>query len=140
MNFRRRQLLGWSLLGAAALAGGAWLASLDFAKKISSDALDLIPADERSPELSLVRSLASEAEARTMFFELTGAGGAPAPVEAATGFAERLAKDPAFDQALAMSDTAPRDALGRALFEQRMTLLFPEIGRASCRERVSSPV
>ena len=125
MDFRRRQLLGWSVLGAAALAGGAWLASLDFGKKISSDVLDLIPVDERSPELSLVRELASQAEARTMFFVLTGTNGAPAPVEAADKFAQRLAKDPAFDQALSMSDPAPRDALGRALFEQRLTLLFP---------------
>jgi predicted exporter len=125
MNFRRRQLLGWSVLGAAALAGGAWLANLDFKNKISTDVLDLIPADERSPELSLVRQLASQAEARTMFFALTGAEGAPAPAAAAVRFAERLAKDPAFDQALAMSDQAPRDALGHALFERRLTLLFP---------------
>ncbi len=134
MSFRRRQLLGWSLLGAAALAGGTWLASLDYARKLSSDVLDLIPVDERSPELSLVRQLASQAEARTMFFVLTGAEGAPAPAAAAEQFAARLAKDPAFTQALSLSDPAPRDALGRALFEQRLTLLFP----AWLREREAS--
>lgn len=125
MNFRRRQWLGWTLLGAAALAGGAWLARLDYAQKISSDVLDLIPVDERSPELSLIRQLASQAEARTMFFELTGTDGKPVPLAATMGFAGRLAKDPAFDQALAMSDPAPREALGRVLFEERLTLLFP---------------
>ncbi len=125
MTFHRRQLLGWTLLGAAALAGGAWLAQLDYAKKISSDVLDLIPVDERSPELSLIRQLASQAEARTMFFELTDADGKPASDAAAMEFAGRLARDPAFDQALAMSDPGPREALGRALFDQRLTLLFP---------------
>ena len=134
MIFRHRQRLGWSVLSAAALAGGVWLANLDYAKKISTDVLDLIPVDERLPELSLVRQLASQAEARTMFFALTGADGAAAPVEAAFRFAERLAKEPAFDQALAMADPAPRDALGRALFEQRMALLFP----AWLREREAS--
>ncbi len=134
MNFRRRQLLGWSVLGAAALAGGAWLASLDLAKRITSDALELIPADERSPELSLIRSLASEAEARTMFFDLTDADGSPAPAAAAVKFAQRLATEAAFDQALAMGDSAPRDALGRVLFEERMTLLFPAWLRKSSED------
>lgn len=125
MDFRRRQRLGWAWLGAATLAGAAWLAQLNFEEKISSDALDLIPVDERSPELSLVRQLASQAEARTMFLVLTLADGTPAPAEAAAQFAQRLAKDPAFGEALSMGDATPRDALGRALFDQRLTLLFP---------------
>lgn len=125
MTFRRRQLLGWSVIGVAAFAGGAWLANLDYAKKISSDVLDLIPVDEQAPELTLVRSLASEAEARTMFFELTSANGQPAPPAAAVRFASELAREPSFDQALAMNDLAPRDALSRELFEQRFVLLFP---------------
>ena len=80
MTFRRRQPLGWGVLAAAALLGGAWLLRLDYARKISTDVLDLIPVDEQAPELTLVRSLASQAEARTMFFELTVAEpGRPAP-------------------------------------------------------------
>jgi predicted exporter len=125
MTFRRRQLLGWGLLGAAALLGGTWLARLDYARKISTDVLDLIPADERAPELTLVRQLASQAEARTMFLVLTGPDGSPAPTAAAGRFAAELAHGPAFDQALAMADTAVRDAVGRELFAQRFTLLFP---------------
>ena len=125
MTFRRRQFLGWGVLAAAALLGVTWLARLDYARKISTDVLDLIPADERSPELTLVRSLASQAEARTMFFELTGANGKPAPAGAATRFAAELGREPAFDQVVVMGDTAARDALGRELFEQRFTLLFP---------------
>ncbi len=125
MTFRRRQILGWGVLAIAALLGGAWLLRLDYSQKISSDVLDLIPADERAPELTLVRSLASQAEARTMFFVLTGDKGAPASIEAATRFTTELGKDPAFDQVLFMGDTAARDALGRELFEQRFNLLFP---------------
>lgn len=125
MTFRRRQLLGWSVLAAAALLGVAWLLRLDYAKKISTDALDLIPVDERAPELTLVRSLASQAEARTMFFELTGADGKPAPADAAARFVAALGHEAAFDQVVAMSDASTRDALGHELFEQRFTLLFP---------------
>jgi predicted exporter len=124
VTFRRRQLLGWGILAAAFLAGGGWLLRLDYARKISTDVLDLIPADERAPELTLVRSLASQAEARTMLFELT-VDGRPAPVDAARAFGTALAASPAFDQAVAMNDPAPRDALGAELFAQRFDLLFP---------------
>jgi predicted exporter len=125
MTFRRRQLLGWSGLALAALLGGTWLARLDYGRKISSDVLDLIPTDEQAPELTLVRSLASQAEARSMLFELTGANSRPAPAVAATRFAAALGREPAFEQVVVMGDTAARDALGRELFEQRFTLLFP---------------
>ena len=125
MTFRQRQLLGWGVLATAVLLGGGWLVHLDFARKISTDVLDLIPVDERAPELTLVRSLASEAEARTMFFALTGADGRPAPAEAVARFAAELARDPAFEQAVSLGDTAARDALGRELFAQRFSLLFP---------------
>src|SRR3954469_14056501 len=125
MTFRRRQLLGWGVLLGAALLGVAWLTRLDFATKISTDVLDLIPVDERAPELTLVRSLASQAEARTMFFELTGADRKPASAEAGARFVAALSRESIFAQVVAMSDSAARDALGRELFEQRFTLLFP---------------
>ena len=125
MTFRRRQLLGWSLLLAVALAGGEWLRRIDYRQKISTDVLDLIPAEERTPELTLVRSLASQAEARTMFLELTGAKGAPVSDEAARHFVSRLAREAAFDQVLFMGDGSARDALGQELFAQRFRLLFP---------------
>ncbi len=120
MNFRRRQFLGRAFLLVCAALGAAWLAQLDYAKKISTDVLDLIPTDERSPELALVRQLASEAGARTMLFELRGADHA-----AALRFAAALTRSPAFAQALPLGDPAANDALGRALFDQRLTLLFP---------------
>ena len=124
MPFRQRQLLGWGLLAAVVLLGGGWLWRLDYARKISTDVLDLLPVDERAPELTLVRSLASQAEARTVLFELTAAG-RPAPAAAAMSFAAALGREPAFDQVVVMGDTAARDAVGGELFAQRFTLLFP---------------
>lgn len=125
MTFRRRQLWGWGAIVTAVLLGGAWLGRLNYAEKVSSDVLDLIPADERVPELTLVRSLASQAEARTMFFVVREADGRFASAGAAARFAGALAREPAFGQALPLADTASRDALGRELFDQRFTLLFP---------------
>jgi predicted exporter len=121
----RRRLLGAAILGAAVVAGSAWLLRIDYSRKISTDVLDLLPGRERSPELDLVRALASEAEARVMLFVLTDADGSPAPAGAARRFASELASRPAFEQALALGDTASRDALGRELYERRFTLLFP---------------
>ena len=62
MTFRRRQLFGWSVLALAALLGGLWLLRLDYARKISTDVLDLVPAQNVAPELGLVRQLAGEVE------------------------------------------------------------------------------
>lgn len=124
MTFRRRQLFGWSVLALAALLGGLWLLRLDYARKISTDVLDLVPSQNVAPELGLVRQLAGEAESRTMLFELTVAG-RPAPAVAAQRFAEMLRQQPAFDQAVTLNDTAARDALGKELFAQRFALLFP---------------
>jgi predicted exporter len=125
MTLCQRRFFAWSVLAAFAVLGAGWLLRLDFAQKISTDVLDLIPGDERAPELALVRALASEAEARAMFFVLTERNGSALPAELAGRFAEALRQSGAFDQAHALADPAPRDALGRALLEQRFTLLFP---------------
>lgn len=125
MTFGRRRLLGWSILVLAAGLGASWLLRLDYARKISTDVLDLIPGAERAPELALVRELASQAEARAMFFVLTQADGSPAGGEATARFAPELTRGGAFDSAAALGDPAARDALGRELFAQRFTLLFP---------------
>ena len=131
---QRRKWLGASVLCAAALLGAAWLAWIDLPRKISTDVLDLLPAGERSPELGMMRSLASESEARVMLFVLTDGAGPPAPPGAAGRFAAELARQPEFAGALALDDAAPFDALGRRLFELRFTLLFP----AWLRERAAA--
>jgi predicted exporter len=125
MTFRQRRLLGWGILLAFAALGGLWLLRLDFARKISTDVLDLIPANERVPELALIRALASETEARTMLIVVSRADGSAPPLEAAQKLATALSRSPAFARAIALGDTAWRDAIGRELFEQRFALLFP---------------
>ncbi len=125
MTFAVRQRLGRAVLLLAFLAGGAWLLSLDFGRKLSSDVLDLVPADGQAPELRLVRSLAGEAEARTMLLAVERADGGPVPPEAAVRLAAALAAEPAFDAAVPLHDPAARDALGAEVFAQRFALLFP---------------
>ncbi len=127
MSLQRRRWTSGSLLLVFAMLGGLWLANLDYRTKITTDVLDLVPDAQAatSPELALVRSLASQAEVRTMFFELTDDDGRPAPVETAAIFAAELLKDPVFSQAFSMADTGSRDALGRELYEQRFALLLP---------------
>ena len=110
-----------TLLGAAAL-GLIWLAHLDYEKKISTDVLELIPSAERAPELALVRSLAGERTARVVLCAIRGTGN---PATAARTFAAALKESPAIADAVALSDPAMRNALGRALFEQRLQLLLP---------------
>src|SRR6478736_2446772 len=124
MEIRRRQILGWSVLTVAALLGAAWLLRLDYARKISTDVLDLVPSAGIPPELALVRQLAGEAESRTVLIALT-VDGKPAPDAAAAKFAAALGRSPAFDQVATLSDGAAREELGRELFAQRLALLFP---------------
>jgi len=122
----RSKWLGACVLGAAALLGAAWLAWIDFPRRISTDVLDLLPTGERSPELALMRSLASESEARVMLFVLTNPSGQPAQPGAARRFAAELAGKPAFAEALALDDPRPFEALGRELLDLRLILLFPQ--------------
>ena len=64
MHASRQKLYARLLLGLGVTLGLVWLARLDYARKISTDLLDLVPADERSPELALVRTLSGERQAR----------------------------------------------------------------------------
>jgi predicted exporter len=122
------------LLLLGAIAGISWLCRLDLQRKISTDVLDLIPSDERSPELSMVRNLAGEEEARVLLLALRvparpgeAAGDRSARAEKdAARFARALARSPAIAQALPLSDTGPRDAMGAAIFARRLDLLLPE--------------
>jgi predicted exporter len=122
MTPARQKFSARAALLAAAVLGCIWLARLDYAKKISTDVLDLIPAAERAPELALVRSLAGERTGRIVLCALRGTHD---PAAAALTFTAALKKSPAIASAVALSDPAMRDALGRAIFEQRFQLLLP---------------
>lgn len=124
MTFEQRRFWAGSILLAAVILGVGWMLRVDYAQKISTDVLDLIPAGQRAPELALVRSLVSEQEARTMLMVLRDHGGGFAPVEAAQRFVAELKGRP-FQQAIALADPSWRDTIGKELFAQRFVLLFP---------------
>lgn len=107
-----------------AVLGLAWLARLDYGEKISTNIIDLIPSDERSPEVSLVRSIVGDRQARVMLFVLQTDGRAATPA-AADAFVSVLRASGQFSEALALADPSVREALGRFLFEKRLDLLLP---------------
>lgn len=128
----------WSIrlvLAVAALAGLAWLWQLDRSAKISTNILDLIPSDERVPELALTQQLAGDAQSKVALFALDLPAGDRARGEAATGeFLRALRGSPAFAEASLLHDTTARDALGRQVFSQRFDLLLPGWLDAAWRE------
>jgi predicted exporter len=123
-RFARIALIAFTALGLL------WLARLDYAKKISTNVIDLIPADERAPELALVRSLTDQQQARVLLLALTvPASGPDARISpdttTAQAFAAALKASPAVADAVVLGDTAARDALGRFVFTRRFDLLLP---------------
>ncbi len=122
-------------LAAFAAVCAAWLLHLDYARKISTDVLDLIPPEEGSPELGLVRDLAGNVQSRVMLFALSdpAAPGQP-PLGAARRFAAGLARSPLFAEAAPLEEAAGENRLGPALFERRLTLLLPSWLGAKERE------
>lgn len=125
MSFQRRRLIAAIVLAGALAAGLTWLVRLDFSRAVSTDVLDLLPPGEQAPELALVRSLASEREARTMLLLLADREGEPAPLEQTQRFVEALRRSGAFVEAIALGDPSWRDAAGRTLFALRFPLLLP---------------
>ena len=113
------------LIAFAALCIG-WLACLDFAAKISTNVLDLIPAAEQAPELALIRGFANDVQARVMLFvvEDPATPGVP-PRAAAQRLAEELRRQPLFAEAVVMGDEAAQNELGRQIYEHRFELLLP---------------
>ncbi|HEY0945151.1 MAG TPA: MMPL family transporter [Opitutaceae bacterium] len=133
MDQAHQQRLARWLFGLAVALGLAWLARVDYSRQISTDVLDLIPVDERSPELALVRSLASERQARVALFVLhvpartgeTADAAAARRQLAARVFTEALARAPAFAEVVRLDDAGPREALGKYVFQRRLDLLLP---------------
>jgi predicted exporter len=122
------------ILLAAAAAGLACLWRLDLKRRVSTDVLDLVPTGERSPELSLVRSLAGQEEARIILLSLRvpprpgEPGGAQAlrGNQAAALLAGALAGSPSIAEAIPLSDSRPREALAAAIYSRRLDLLLPQ--------------
>lgn len=102
-----------------------WLVRLDYSAKISTNVIDLIPADERAPELSLVRDLTDQQQARVVLFALNIPGSTVPPAEAAQAFASTLKASPTVSDIVVLGDSSTRDALGRFIFNRRFDLLLP---------------
>jgi len=125
MPFFRTKWLIRLVLAVAAVAGLGWLAHLDYNQKISTNILDLIPTDERSPELALTRELASKEQSRVALFALDVSGDSARREAVAAVFVRTLSKAPAFEEVVSLSDKTSRDTLGRQVFKQRFDLLLP---------------
>jgi predicted exporter len=117
----------WARVGLIAftLLCGVWLARLDYAKKISTNVLDLIPASEQSPEVNLVRGFADDVQSRVMLFALRDPKTPANGKAAAIAMAAELKASPEFADAVVIGDSAAQDSLGRSVFERRFELLLP---------------
>ncbi|HEU5078273.1 MAG TPA: MMPL family transporter [Opitutaceae bacterium] len=124
MEPRAQKFFAGLLLFSLTALGLLWLSRIDYSEKISTNVIDLIPTDERSPELSLVRSLVNDRQSRTMLFVLRAAG-APAGSGVTNTFADSLRGSGLFDDVVVLSDTKNRDELGRFIYEKRFELLLP---------------
>lgn len=105
---------------------GLWLLNLDYREKISTNVLDLIPANERSPEIGIIRDFAQSAQSQVMLFALRDQS-APetAPAIAAKAFAAQLQKSSAFSEVIVLGSTDSQNELGAAIFDLRFELLLP---------------
>ncbi|HZP59142.1 MAG TPA: hypothetical protein VFB27_02380, partial [Opitutaceae bacterium] len=114
MEPARQKIFARSALAVFVLFCAGWLLRLDYPKKISTNVLDLIPPDEQSPEVAVVRNLAENRQARVMLFALRdSAAPATPPTAAAQELATELAHDPVFAEAVALGDPSAQAEMGR---------------------------
>jgi predicted exporter len=126
MEPRRQKIFARLALAAFAALGALWLARLDYGSKISTNVIDLLPADERTPELSLVRSLVDQRQTRIVLLALaTSDPTAPPPAAAVETFVASLQNSSAFADIVRVGDPAANDALGRFVFARRFDFLLP---------------
>ena len=126
MEPARQKLFARSALGVFVLVCAAWLLQLNYARKISTNVLDLIPPGEQSPEVTVVRNLAGDRQAQVMLFALRDtAAPSSAPAAAAHLLAGELARSPVFAETADLDDSAARTEMGRQIFERRFALLLP---------------
>ncbi|MEO6875386.1 MAG: MMPL family transporter [Opitutaceae bacterium] len=126
MEPRRQKIFARLVLIVFAVGCVGWLARLNFAEKISTNVLDLIPAGEQAPELTLIRGFANDVQARVMLFAVDDpAAPGVAPTAAAKQLAAELTKSPLFAEAVVIGDDSAQTALGRQVYEHRFELLLP---------------
>mgnify|MGYP001197134151 CR=1 FL=1 len=124
MEPARQKFIARLILFVFALVGAFWLLRLDYGRKISTNVIDLIPVDERAPELSLVRSLTDQQQARVLLLALSSGSEAP-PAEAVSAFADSLRRSPTIAEVEVLGASETRNALGTFVFERRFDFLLP---------------
>lgn len=126
MDPLRQKYFARLALTAFAVGCAAWLLRLDYAQKISTNVLDLIPAAEQAPEIGVIRGFTSGVQARVMLFALRDPRAADAPPRlAAQALATALRDSATFAEAVVIGDPAADNALGREIFEHRFEWLLP---------------
>ena len=122
LAFRARLLL---TLWVCSCLGLLWF--MDLPAKISTDVLDLIPAGERRPELSLVRSMVSEKQGRVVMLALEVPGMLDGARRSAASDTLRLSLEGsgAFEELVPLAGTGMRDALAKAVYQGRLNQLLP---------------
>ncbi len=121
----QRWLARTALLAFAVTCLG-WLVSRDFLGRVSTNALDLLPAGAEFPELALVREIANDAQARVVMIALRDPlASSVAPQDAATTLARSLRDSGQFEEALSLNETDSAAGIVRAVFARRMELLLP---------------
>ena len=124
MSVARQRLVARVVLACFVVAGLAWLWHLSGSGKISTDVLDLIPAKDQQPELAMVRSLATQRMGRVVLVTVkVGVGKRRA--EATHAFADSLRGSGCFEEVVVMSDASLKETTGKAVFDERLNLLFP---------------
>jgi len=133
MAVSRHKFFARLILGFVALVFCGWFWWFDYDRKISTDILDLVPADEREPELALVRQMADERVARVVLIALRFPETLNDPLKkiaaqrekAADVFIETLRRSPAFAEVVRLGDTKAFVSIGTYIFSHRLDLLLP---------------
>lgn len=125
MDDRRLTWIARAALALFTLAGVLWLARLHGPSKIATNILELIPNDQESRELAVVRAITSSRQSRVVLIALRHDHGQPPTDAVVERFLVSLRGSAAFAEVLAMRDQEPRRALGKFVFERRFDLLLP---------------
>ncbi|MFT3782493.1 MAG: hypothetical protein QM790_10810 [Nibricoccus sp.] len=147
MSEKRRKLIARLILVAIALVGAIWAWRFDYSQRVSTDVLDLVPADEREPELAMVRQMADDRVARVVLVALKTSrkdGEANEAYNArrekiTVAFAEKLRQSPAFAEVVRLGDTRAFAAVGVHVFNHRFDLLLPGVVAMWKNEYKSEP-
>ena len=105
------------------LAG--YLASVDYARKISTDIMDLVDLDARSQDVRLAQAAHQLKQAKLIMLTLYTQNEASPPADDVDRFLQTLLSSPAIATAEIVGQTEAFTELAAQLYQQRNTLLLP---------------